>query len=101
MQDGYDWLYGDIPVLRGGRGPCPVCGHPTGDCTGSEPTKPLTRMFGLGIFESLDSKQMFTVEEDVFVDEEVAPDHFIRVRKYRIGQQIPLTEAREQGLTNL
>lgn len=58
-------------------------------------------MFGLGIFESLDDKQMFTVAEDVFIDEEVAPNHYVRVRKYRIGQEIPLREAREQGLTEL
>ena len=44
---------------------------------------------------------MYMVTEEVFVEEEVAPNHFVRVRKYRIGQEIPLAEAREQGLTNI
>lgn len=101
-QDNYDWLYGDLRIIRSERGPCPVCGHPTGDCIPeNNETKPFDHLIGLGMFESLDTKQTFMLANDFFVEEEVTPNHFVKVRKYRAGQEIPLAEARELGLTEL
>ena len=99
--DNYDWLYNDIRILRNERGPCPVCGHPTGDCAPEETTNPFDHLFGIGIFGSIDNKQTFMLRDDVFVEEEVTANHFVRVRKYRAGQEIPLEEARNLGLTEL
>ena len=99
--DNYDWLYNDIRIIRSDRSPCPVCGHPTGDCAPEETTKPFTHLFGVGLFDSVDKKQMYMLDDDYFVEEEVTPNHFVRVRKYRAGQEIPLSEARELGLTDL
>jgi hypothetical protein len=53
----------------------------------------------LGIFKSLDDKQTFRIEEDFFVDEEISAGVFAKVRKFAVGQVIPLSEARKYNLT--
>lgn len=99
--DNYDWIYGDIRLIRQERGPCPVCGHPTGDCAPDTEAKPFDHLFGIGMFDSVDKQQMHTLLDDYFVDEEVTSGHFVRVRRYRAGQEIPLEEARKLGITDL
>jgi hypothetical protein len=93
-----EYIYGDIEILRATGEPCIVCGDPTGNCV---PTghKPPEKLLGLGIFQSLDDKQTFRVEEDFFVPEEVSAGVITKVRKFAKGQIIPLTEARKYNLT--
>jgi hypothetical protein len=98
--ENYDYIYGDLPILRADRQPCPVCGHPTGDCADDTQRAPI-RIFGLGMFGSLDDQQTYTVMEDVYEDRRLTGDQYIRYRKYRAGQRIPLDVARKEGLTSL
>jgi hypothetical protein len=94
----YEYLFGDIPLLKADRSPCPICGHPTGDCI-PENHQPPQKIFGIGLFASLDKEQMFTIDKDIFEDRQIAPRQIIKVLKYRKGHQIPLSTARELGLT--
>ena len=94
----YEYLYGDIRIVRADRQECPVCGHPSGDCVPEDHKAP-EKIFGIGLFPSLDKEQVFIVEEDVFEERQIAPSQTITIRKYKKGQQIPLSTAREQGLT--
>lgn len=94
------WTYNNIANVYSTDVSCPVCGHPEGNCIPENHTPP-EKIFGLGMFASLDAKQMFRVEQDVYEDVEFAPGHTLRVCVYRTGQQIPLSEARDKGLTTL
>lgn len=93
-----EYIFGDIEILRASSEPCIVCGDPTGNCI-PEGHQPPNKIFGLGIFKSLDDKQTFRVEEDFFVDEEISAGIFTKVRKFAVGQVIPLSEARKYNLT--
>jgi hypothetical protein len=94
-----EYIYGDIEFLRASTEPCIVCGDPSGNCV-PDNHKPPTRIFGLGLFNSLDGKQTFRVEEDFFMPEEVSPGVFTKIRKFAVGQVIPLEEARKYNLTS-
>lgn len=94
-----EYIYGDIEFLRASSDPCIVCGDPSGNCVPDE-HKPPVSIFGLGLFSSLDGKQTFRVEEDVFEIEEISPGAFTKVKKFSVGQTIPLEEARKHNLTN-
>ncbi len=93
-----EYIYGDIEILRATREPCIVCGDPTGDCV-PKGHKPPEKLLGLGIFKSLDEQQTYRVLEDFFVTEEVSAGVFTKVRKFAVGQVIPLSEARKYNLT--
>jgi hypothetical protein len=93
-----EYIFGDIEILRSNGTACIVCGDPTGNCV-PEGHIPPVKLVGLGIFDSLDSKQTFHVEEDFFVLEEVSAGVFTKVRKFAVGQVIPLLEARKYNLT--
>ena len=94
-----EYIFGDIEILRASTEACIVCGDPSGNCVPKDHVPP-AKIFGLGLFESLDSKQTFRVEQDFFVPEEVSPGIFSKVRKFAVGQVIPLTEARKYNLTS-
>lgn len=93
----YEYIFGDIRLLKADRMPCPVCGHPTGDCTPENHTPP-TKIFGLGLFKSMDEKQTFIVDRDIYEEQEILPNQTVNVIKFRKGQEIPLSTARELGL---
>lgn len=95
-----DYLFGDIQFFPADRQPCIVCGHETGDCI-PEDHKPPIKIFGIGLFDSKDKEEKFTVLEDVYAQQQVSPIHSVRVRRFKKGQQIPLSTARENGLTDL
>lgn len=95
----YDYVFGDIKIVRADRQPCIVCGHPTGDCAPEDHPEQL-KIFGIGIFPSLDESQTFTVMEDVYEERQVAPRQTIKARLFKKGQIIPLSTAREHGLTD-
>ena len=76
-----------------------MCGHPTGDCKQEDHSEEI-KLFGIGIFPSLDETQLFTVMEDIFEERQITPLHSGKVLKFKKGQQISLSTAREHGLIN-
>jgi len=87
-----------VQHLRATRGPCPVCGHPTGDCKGE--SGPPIAIWGYNTNSSLDVNQTFLIEEDYFEQREVGPNLFIKILVYPKGKQIPLLKAKELGFIN-
>ena len=77
------------------REPCIVCGHPTGDCVGSDDH---IKVIGPGIYSNLRAEEMFVVKEDVF--ETIPISRFTTTRKLvaRSGNAIPKSKAIELGL---
>lgn len=87
---------GDYVISMADRQPCPVCGHPTGDCAGSS-EKP-DHIWGLGAVPSMEKNQTFLVEEDIYEERQITPYTKSRVLLAPKGKHIPLTRARELGL---
>jgi len=83
-------------VIGADRMPCPVCGHPTGDCVGESP--PPVKIWGHGDIPSMEDQQTFLVEEDVFEMRQITPFTKTRVLLAAKGKEIPLSKARELGL---
>lgn len=85
---------GDIEMLAADRKPCPICGHPTGDCVGSEAEKPTSslpsQLNGL--------EPMILVEQDITEERMITPYTKSRVLIHRKGSYVPLSEARKLGL---
>lgn len=77
-------------------GPCPVCGHPTGDCAGELP--PPTHLVGARIFPSPEHEEVFLVEDDVYQERVMNSHTTLRVKVARKGQALPMSRARELGL---
>lgn len=92
-----EYLYGEFRILRADRQPCPICGHPTGDCNASTPHT-YDSLFGLGLFESVDKEHKVMVEEDVFEERIMYGNVTIKVVKYKKGQMISIDEARQNGI---
>jgi hypothetical protein len=105
--------------------PCPVCGHPTGDCAGETPAP--TRIVGLGmlggdnivdnssasdvsknsreprferigVMEQLRQVSTFLIEEDIFQEKQITPFTKARVLAYRKGEYVSLDTAKKLGL---
>lgn len=90
-------LPGNITINRATRQPCPVCGHPTGDCAGDG--EPLTKIFGLtGVMETLKELQTFLVEEDIYEDRQITPFTKARVIIHHKGSYITLEKAKNLGI---
>lgn len=85
-----------IRVVRADRQPCPVCGHPTGDCTG-ELSAPKT-IFGFNTNSTLDDNVTFYMDEDYYETREIAPGLSTRRLVHKKGSSIPLSKAKELGL---
>lgn len=94
---GDEYLYGEYRILRADREPCPICGHPTGDC-GTKSNHSYDDLFGVGLFESLDKEHKVMVEEDVLEERVMYGNVTIKVIKFRKGQMITIEEARAHGL---
>lgn len=96
--DGRDeFILDSVRVVRADRQPCPVCGHPTGDCSGAKFEKPKEILLQ-GTTPSLEQDQTFLVEEDIFEERQVSQFTTLKVLLAKKGQQIPLSRARELGL---
>lgn len=91
-----EFVFGGIRLLKASREPCPVCGHPTGDCAGE--TLPPKHFFGYGTIPSMEQDQDFLVEEDIFMERQITPFTKGRVLVARKGSRISLGLARELGL---
>jgi len=83
-------------ILRATREPCPVCGHPTGDCTGTTP--PPKTLVGLGAIETLKHAQTFYIEEDIWEELQITPGRTTRRLRYHKGQSVSREEAENLGL---
>jgi hypothetical protein len=78
------------------RTPCPVCGHPPGDCTG--PNSAPKHVIGPNIFPSLGHEETVVVEEDIFEVRPITSFTSARVLVCRAGSAISLTEAKRLGI---
>lgn len=85
---------GDIHVATADRKPCPVCGHPTGDCAGSDELLPNTTMPS----QMNGTEPMILVETDITEERAITPYTKSRVLIHRKGDYVPLSKARELGL---
>ena len=78
------------------RQPCPVCGHPTGDCTGDAPSP--GHIAGFKTEKEQPTERLFQVKEDIV--EEVELVHGVRTKIiiHRKGKMISSEEAEKLGL---
>jgi hypothetical protein len=83
-------------ILRATREPCPVCGHPTGDCTGTE--APPKHIAGMGPIETLRHAQTVYVEEDIWEEHTITPGRTTRILKHKKGSTVSYDEAKILGL---
>lgn len=88
---------GYITHLPADRQPCPVCGHPTGDCK-SDTTEPPRYVIGPDAFPSMGYEEQYVVEEDVWQDRWISPFTQTRIRVAVKGTAIPMSVARELGI---
>lgn len=96
-QDGHsDYILGQIKILRATNEPCPVCGHPTGDCAG-ENSAP-HHIWGAKEVPSMQHENMIFVEQDVIEWRQITPFTKAKVIVARAGQQIPFSRARDLGI---
>jgi len=95
-EDGESTEVNGLTFLRATRQPCPVCGHPTGDCTGD--SGPPKRIWGLGDIPSMVEGQTVLVGEDIWEEQEITPGVMTRVLVARAGSKIPLLKAQELGI---
>jgi len=95
-----EYLYGDYRILRADRMPCPVCGHPTGDCKPHQQESPIQNPIGTGLFPSLDKQTKIMLEEDILEERIMYGNVKIKVIKFHKGQMITVAQAREHGLLN-
>jgi len=91
-------MIGDnIKVAPADRSPCPVCGHPTGDCVGDGGSKP-DHIVGFGPDGPNPDAQQFIVEEDVWVEKQLTPTVKTKVLVAPAGKVISVTQAKNLGL---
>lgn len=96
--DGRDeFILDNVRLVRADRQPCPICGHPTGDCSGGTFEAPKEILLQ-GTTPSIEANQTFLVEEDIFEERQVSQFTTLRVLIAKKGQTIPLSRARELGL---
>jgi len=91
-------LFGEFDILRAERTPCPVCGHPTGDCTDDKSLKP-DHILGEDLQnETLKYDKVILVEEDVYETNQITPFTTKRVLIHRKGSYVTVERARELGI---
>jgi hypothetical protein len=95
-QNNHTRIFDDTYLVSAVRGPCPVCGHPTGDCVGTTP--PPRVIFGQGSSETLASTQTILVEEDIYEERQITHFHKAKVLLHKKGSYIPYSEAKRLGL---
>lgn len=88
---------GYITHLPADRQPCPVCGHPTGDCRPDDLEVP-RHVLGPDAFPSMGHEEQYIVEEDVWQDRWISPFTQTRIRVAVKGTAIPMSVARELGI---
>lgn len=89
-------LGGDATILRAGREPCLVCGHPTGDCAGD--SDPPHIVVGANTFPSLQQDEVFIATEDIWEERAISPFTKAKVLVAAKGTAMPMEKAKELGL---
>jgi hypothetical protein len=84
-----------LRILRADRQPCPVCGHPTGDCSDGQPPK---HIIGFDSSTSGGGGLTVFVEEDIWEEKPITPYTKARVLVYKKGESISQDEAKRLGL---
>lgn len=90
--------FGDgISIVRADRMPCPVCGHPTGDCKGELPSP--EKIVGLnGVIEKLNEEKTILVENNIYEERQITPFTKAKVITHHKGSYVTLDEARKLGI---
>ena len=98
-RDHYEILQDGIQVLKADRSPCPVCGHPSGDCVPEDQQTPKIAFADSSTkIASLADSQKILVEDDVFEDRQITPFTKITVRIAKKGSYVTIDRARELGI---
>jgi len=84
-----------IRISKADRQTCPVCGHPTGDCTDGVPPK---HIIGFDTSLSGGGGIKVFVEEDIWEEKPITPYTKARVLVYKKGESISQDEAKRLGL---
>lgn len=93
-----DVVLGGIPIIRADRQPCPVCKHPTGDCT-TDTARPAHIAFTDSVIETLKESQMILVEENIYEDRQITPFTKTTVIAVHKGSYVTLERAKELGIS--
>jgi hypothetical protein len=89
--------FDDVRLLRADRRPCPVCGHPTGDC--AEGLTPPARIVGSEFYDRKTAKEPgVLVPEDIFDEVNITPRTKTKVLVARAGTFISREKAEQYGL---
>ncbi len=88
------YLFGDIEILRAVNQPCPVCGHPTGNCSGDldKPDHIVGEDF---TNESIKNDKMILVEQDIYETRQVTAFTTTNVLIHRAGTYVTNARAKE------
>jgi hypothetical protein len=93
-----DVVLGGIPIIRADRQTCPVCKHPTGDCT-TDTAAPIHIAFTDSVIETLKESQTILVEENVYEDRQITPFTKTTVIIAHKGSYVTLERAKELGIS--
>ena len=89
--------FADGYIVHANREPCPICGHPTGDCPG-ESESPDSLVGWSDSPDGMRQVQMIYVEEDIWEERQITPGRTTKILKHRAGSSIPFDEAKKLGL---
>jgi hypothetical protein len=91
-----EYILGNVRLIRATRESCPVCGHPTGDCQGSQ--EPLGKILLHGSTPSLEEEQQVYVEEDIYEERQIGELTTARFLVARKGSKISFAKAKALGI---
>lgn len=89
-------LFDGVELVRADRQPCPVCGHPTGDCAGELPIN--KNVVGLGTIPSMRKQQTVYVDDDIIETVEISTGVFTKIIRARAGSYVSVDKAVELGI---
>ena len=89
---------GEVRIARADRLPCPICGHPTGDCPGDSEPLAQEKVWCFNTNSTLDNSVTYYLEDDYIEEREIAPGIVTKVVIHKKGKHIPLAEAKHLGL---
>lgn len=91
-----EYILGNVRLIRATQEQCPVCGHPTSDCAGSE--APPSRILLHGTTPSLEDEQQVLVENDIYEERKVGEFTTARFLVARKGNKISFAKAKQLGI---
>lgn len=91
-----EYLLPGVRILRAGRQPCIVCGHPTGDCA-DYPEAPIT-IFGESVAQPARREPDVYVDRDIYGEAQITPFTKTRVLLAAKGTYVAADKARDLGL---